>query len=104
MAASTLKHGRTGPKPGEFPLGSPQSRAAARAQLERRYAGRKTIDFIVDLGMSIEDLKIGEWIGTEDGTLSRISLIPEGMTMEEAERIVAERERTASPSKQPHGR
>ena len=45
---------------------------------------------IIDLGVTIDDLKIGEWTENEDGGLSRVSLIPEGIHMEEAERIVSQ--------------
>src|SRR5271165_5125921 len=76
-------------KPEAFPLGSPQSRAAARARLQRQREGRERIELILDIGYGIEDLKIGEWTEGDDGSLSRISIIPDGMSMEEAERIWA---------------
>ncbi len=78
-------------KPEAFPLGSPQSRGAARAKLQQQRAGRERIDLILDMGSGIENLKIGEWTEGEDGPLVRVSIIPNGMSMEEAERIWAER-------------
>lgn len=81
----------SGPSPGDYALCSLPSRAAARAIVEQRTSGKDRFDFIVDIGITIDDLKIGEWTEDEDGRLTRVSLIPEGMSMEEAERIVSER-------------
>jgi len=39
-----------GPKPGDYPLGSAQSRAAARAKLYKQLAGRKTEGFTLIRG------------------------------------------------------
>jgi len=72
---------------------APQSRAAARAVLTRRFAGRKTVDLIVSSPLPCprgDGIRVGEWCEGEDGTLTRISFLPRGMTIEEAERIVAE--------------
>jgi ribosomal protein L2 len=85
-----------GPKPGDFPVGTPQSRAAARAALESLRAGRKRIDVISSIprpGQKGNEIHIGDWIEQADGSLFRFSNIPAGMTIEEAERKVAERER-----------
>ena len=35
-------------------------------------------------------IRIGTWIGCDDGSLFRISNLPPGMTIEEAERIVSQ--------------
>ena len=81
----------SGLKPGEYPLGSPQSRAAARALLERRFAGRRRIDVVSSIPRPGGDggIRIGTWIECDDGTLFRLSTIPSGMTIQEAERLVA---------------
>jgi hypothetical protein len=82
-----------GLKPGEYPLGSAQSRAAARALLERRFAGRNRLDIVSSIPRPGGDgaIHIGAWSEAADGTLLRFSNIPAGMTLEEAERIVAAR-------------
>ena len=82
----------SGVKPGEYPLGSPQSRATARALLERRFAGRRRIDVITSIPRPGGDtgIRIGTWTECDDGSLVRFSSIPAAMTIEEAERIVAE--------------
>ena len=93
-----------GLKPGDYPLGSAQSRAAARANLERRFAGRKRLDVvtrcIVDVPGFAEP-QLGKWRECPDGSLLRFSRLPAGMTIEEAERIVAQPgwKPTASPAK-----
>lgn len=80
-----------GMKPGDFALGSGMSRAAARAELERRGAGRKRIDVNCSIPRPRgNEISIGEWIEGSDGSLRRFSNIPLGMTIEEAERIVAQ--------------
>jgi len=75
---------------GQYVLGSPQSRAAARALLERRFAGRKRIDVVSSIPRPRFDgeIRIGSLIERLDGTIFRYSNIPPGMTIEEAERIV----------------
>lgn len=77
---------------GQYTLGSPQSRAAARGLLERRFATRRTADIVSSIPRpgSHEEIRIGTWIEKDDGSLFRFSTIPAGMTIEEAERIVAQ--------------
>jgi hypothetical protein len=88
--------------PGRFPLGSSQSRAAARSLVERRLAGLKKIDLVISIprpGAEEGEIRIGEWIEGPDGTLFRTSSLPAGMTIQEAERIVSQPgwKQTASP-------
>jgi phosphoribosylformimino-5-aminoimidazole carboxamide ribonucleotide (ProFAR) isomerase len=78
-------------KPGDYAVGSPQSRAAARALLERRFAGRIRRTIIVDLDTDCTEPRIGEWREGTDGSMGRVCALPDGMTMREAERIVVER-------------
>jgi hypothetical protein len=83
-----------GARPGDYCLGSPQSRAAARAILARRNAGRKRQDIIFVSTVPLPDgqeIRIGEWSESRDGILTRTSFLPPDMTIEEAERIVSER-------------
>lgn len=79
--------------PGNFALGSPESRVAARALLEARFAERKRIDLVFPLEWHhpgcIESI-VGKWEEAEDGTLRRRSWLPSGMTMAEVERIVSQ--------------
>jgi hypothetical protein len=81
-----------GANPGRYPIGSPESRAAARAALERRYAQRRRIDVVSSIPRpgAEGEIRIGTWIEGEDGVLFRFSTIPPGMTIQEAERIVAQ--------------
>jgi hypothetical protein len=77
-------------KPGDFALGSSQSRAAARALLERRFASRERLTLILDLETGCMEPRIGEWQEGTDGTLVRLCALPDGMTLQEAERIVSQ--------------
>jgi hypothetical protein len=74
---------------GDYELGSPQSRATARALLERRLARLKRIDVVSSIPLPGGDgeIHIGTWIECDDGSLFRFSTIPPGMTIEEAERL-----------------
>jgi RecB family exonuclease len=78
---------------GDYALGSPQSRAAARALLERRFAERRRIDIVCSIPRpgAERGIQIGTWREGADGSLIRLSNLPPGMTIEEAERIVAQR-------------
>jgi hypothetical protein len=75
-----------------FPLGSIQSRAAARALLEHQFAGRRRIDIVCSIPRPAADgeIQIGTWTEGADGALIRFSNLPPGMTIEEAERIVSQ--------------
>ena len=80
------------PRPGSFVLGSPQSRAAARALLNSKLDGAKMLDFVISVVGCPDKFNppiVGEWREGVDGTLTRISRIPWGMTIDEAERMVA---------------
>ncbi len=73
-------------------LGSPQSPAAARAVLARRFAERKRVDIIIVSNIPRprrNGITIGQWTEGEDGSLTRFSILPAGMTMEEAEEIAS---------------
>ena len=76
-------------KPGDFPLGSNLSRAAARAALARRFASRERLTLILDLEIGCTEPRIGEWREGTDGKLVRLCALPDGMTPREAERIVS---------------
>ena len=88
-------------QPRNYPLGSPQSRAAARGVLARRFADRKRFDTIIVSATPRpcgDVIRIGEWSEDKDGTLRRTSFLPPGMSMEEAERIISERTGRPMPS------
>jgi hypothetical protein len=81
-------------KPGDYAIGSPESRAAARAVLERRLAERNRggLTLITNIPRPSGDgIRIGEWCEGADGTLMRICFLPTAMTIEEAEQVAAER-------------
>ena len=75
------------PKPGDFPVGSPASRAAARMLAQHRNDQRERLEIII---RGEEELRATPW--TEDfngsGKLMRVLCVPDGMTIEEAQRIV----------------
>lgn len=91
-------------KPGDFALGSSQSRAAARALLERRFEARKRTSIIISIPRpgANGEIRIGDWMEGPDGTLFRTCNVPAGMTIQEAERIVSQPgwKPTAPPSQQ----
>ena len=93
-------------KPGDYPLRSRQSRAAVRSLLERKLACRKRLDVVLTSSIprpaGAFALNIGKWQEGADGTLMRFSMIPAGMTIEEAERIIAE-QRGESRATPPQG-
>jgi hypothetical protein len=63
--------------------------------LERRFAEQRRIDIVSTIPRPGGDggIHIGTWINGADGSLIRFSDIPPGMTIEEAEKIVAARGR-----------
>lgn len=70
-------------QPGQFALGSPQSRAAARALIESR---RSELD-LVEIYSRQEGLRtpeIGEWESLRPGSMTRRCRIPIGMTFDGA--------------------
>ena len=86
-----------GVRPGDYPVGSPQSRAAVRAILERKSARRKRQDIIIIIVSSIprprgNGITIGQWTEGEEGCLTRFSILPPGMTVEQSEEIVSRRQ------------
>lgn len=66
-------------KPGDYPLGSPESRAAARAQLAHRRDSRKRIEVISNICRPGEDnsrVRFGAWQDCPDGKLFRMVYVP----------------------------
>jgi|HubBroStandDraft_6_1064221.scaffolds.fasta_scaffold50113_3 hypothetical protein len=91
----------SGQRPGDYALGSVESRAAARAAVEQRRASQKRREIIVistvprpnyenDPEFNPTGPTLGDWHMGGDGVLERICRIPPGMTVEEAERICVE--------------
>jgi hypothetical protein len=89
-------------RPADFPVGSPESRAAARAAVEQRRASQKRREFVLIHSVPRPNYEgdpnfdplgpiVHEWHMAEDGVLERHCSIPPGMTLEEAERICIER-------------
>src|ERR1700733_14664944 len=77
-------------KPGDFALGSKRSRAAARRLVDQRTADTIATTIWMDIG-HVGEPSCSSWMEGENGRLGRICCIPDGMTIEEAERIMAER-------------
>ena len=66
-------------KPSDFPIGSPESRAAARMRLDLLQASRKRLEIVVNFSPSGEDPILphaGPWQETVDGGLMRIVYHP----------------------------
>ena len=87
-AQPTLGATEKGSRPGEYALGSAQSRAAARAMIADQISKRDTLtivmsSFIPDL--KITEPNITEWREGANGQLYRKAYLPPGMTLEEAE-------------------
>lgn len=65
--------------PGQFPVGSAISRAAARALIDERRAQSKRAETVLRVeGLSVP--RFGEWEEMSNGVFSRRSSIPAGMT------------------------
>lgn len=67
--------------PGEFPLGSPQSRAAARMRLEQLKAARPQFELMHSIPRPRQDNNVvheGEWSEMSDGQLRRLTYVPQG--------------------------
>jgi hypothetical protein len=65
--------------PGEFPLGSPQSRAAARMRLQQLRASRPQVDLLHSVPRPHRDnglVHVGEWSELPDGQLMRWTYTP----------------------------
>ena len=69
--------------PGEFPLGSAQSRAAARMRLQQLKAARPTFQLIHSIprpGLDPNVVHVGEWGELEDGRLFRMVYRPQALS------------------------
>jgi hypothetical protein len=87
-------------KPGDFPIGSPESRAAARMLVANRRDTRRRIEIVSNVHIpwhsegpapdpwNDEESHIGPWQDCVDGSLMRIVYIPTGMSEDEARKIV----------------
>ena len=76
------------PKPGDFPLGSVESRAAARAHVQQSIKGRvrTTVLFIGwhPMATPLTKASIGPWNENPDGSLTRQVTAPSEMREEDA--------------------
>jgi hypothetical protein len=85
------------PRPGNFPIGSPESRAAARMLMGSRRDNRKRIQFVTNVSFPDHDgppgdrskLYVTPWTETQDGCLFRFVYVPNGTDDETEERLVA---------------
>jgi hypothetical protein len=81
-------------KPGFFPIGSPESRAAARLMLTNHINRRKRIQIISDICRSHQDNSVPHatpWAKTVDGGLMRLVYVPTGMSEDEWRPLVDEK-------------
>ena len=72
--------------PGQFPVGSAVSRAAARALIDERRSQSKRRELVI-IKDGLAAPKFGDWNEGDDGMFTRSSSIPAGMIYEEAERV-----------------
>jgi len=84
------------PGPGDFPVGSIESRVAARRQVQAAIEGRVRTTF---LWMGFEEsqdqqtkARIGEWVENPDGSLTRIVFAPLVMDEEDTLEIFGTKE------------
>ena len=81
------------PRPEEFPLGSPESRAAARAMLEAQERDVRRVSIILDAPRPQHegepDTKVGPWYKTADGALMRTVIVPPGTDENTLRRVLA---------------
>jgi hypothetical protein len=88
------------PKPGDFPIGSAESRAAARMLAANRQDTRRRIEIVTNVHMPDPNREspnpeenwnskvphFGPWLDSGD-VLMRLVYVPNGMSEEEARRI-----------------
>ena len=81
------------PRPEEFPLGSMESRAAARAMLEAQERGVRHLQIIITAPRPRREgephTKVGPWFETADGGLTRYVFVPPGTDEETLRRLLA---------------
>jgi len=94
---ATSRATRKGPGPGDFPVGSPESRAAARLLLSDRESARDRLEIISSIprpernGHRNDKPRATPWTETPDGRLVRFLYVPQGMTEESARKAVDSR-------------
>jgi hypothetical protein len=74
-------------KPGDYALGSEKSRAAARLLAVERGSSQARHTLWMDIG-HVDEPHCTPWTESEDGKFWRVCSIPEGMSHEEANRII----------------
>jgi len=77
----------------EFPLGSMESRAAARAMLEAQESGVRRVQIIIAAPRPRREgeshIKMGAWFETPDGGLTRYVFVPPGTDEETLRQLLA---------------
>jgi hypothetical protein len=76
------------PRPEEFPIGSAESRAAARVLLDSREKGVRRIQLLIR-GYDNDPGSVGSWWTGFDGNLCRTVCIPTGTDEETERRLLA---------------
>ena len=77
-------------KPGDFPIGSTESRAAARSMLKSRMSGVPTVQLLGRFqGQDESALIIGPWQPSNNGGFWRALQVPRGSSKEAIMRILA---------------
>jgi hypothetical protein len=79
------------PRPEEFPLGSPESRAAARAMLETRESRVRRLQIVTEIPRPRQDnshAHVGHWQPMVDGGFMRLVYVPLGTDEETKKRLL----------------
>jgi hypothetical protein len=84
-------------KPGQYPIGSPESRAAARMLARQKDDQTNRLEVILSGSVcrvpgDPSKPTATPWITFDNGKVVRALILPEGMTPAEAHRIVASQE------------
>jgi hypothetical protein len=66
-------------------------------RVHQRNSGKHRFTLIMDVAY-VGKPRCSPWMKAEDGNFSRVCCLPEGITLEEAERIMAEREMPNGPN------
>jgi hypothetical protein len=78
-------------KPGDFPIGSQESRAAARLKLSQMADTREHVEIVSHIqrpGMGVSTPHTSQWTNWGTGALGRVLYVPATMAISDARQIV----------------
>lgn len=91
MSQQATKFTERVPHPAEFPLGSVESRAAARAQLDVIESGMRSKQLIIAMPArnGTKHCSVGQWYEQSDGSRCRVVMVYPGVPKETLARLLA---------------